>query len=193
MSMGLAFELAPDGADGHRLVQVTLGEHWVSASLENYERRNTGPYLPVRLDAGDCKRVPINMADRFRYVLTNSPIPFRWRWQMPPLGSSRPTRAICSSQIPRICQSVLYPILPDHRLVREAGEQARREILHSRHHSLLTPRDFDLLSYFRIVNPYLEGDCDHGMLTWADTCDRVQNNRAAYCAATAPSVMRSSA
>ncbi len=30
-------------------------------------------------------------------------------------------------------------------------------------------------------------------LTWADTGDRVQDNRAAYFAATAPSVMRSSA
>lgn len=85
MSMGLAFELAPYGADGHRLVQVTLGEHWGSASLENYERRNTGPYRPVRLDARDCQHVLINIADRFRYVLTGFPIPFRWRWQTPTL------------------------------------------------------------------------------------------------------------
>ena len=124
MSMGLAFELAPYGADGHRLVQVTLGEHLVSASLENRERRNTGPYRPVRLDAGDCQHVLINIADRFRYVLTSFPIPFRSRWQMPTLEFSHPTRAICSSKTARIFQSVRYPILPDHRLVREAGEQA---------------------------------------------------------------------
>lgn len=63
---------------------------------------------------------------------------------------------ICSSKIAHIFQSVRYPILQDHRLVREAGEQARREILHVRHHSLFTPRDFALLPSFRIVKPYLE-------------------------------------
>jgi hypothetical protein len=135
---------------------VTLGEYWVSASLENYERRNTGLCRPVGLDAGDCQHVLINIADRFRYVLTSFPIPFRSRWQMPTLEFSHPTRAICSSKTARIFQSVRYLILQDHRLVREAGEQARREILHIRHHSLFTPRDFALLPSFRIVKPYLE-------------------------------------
>ncbi|MCG6112381.1 MAG: hypothetical protein MEQ74_09395 [Paracoccus sp.] len=46
-------------------------------------------------------------------------------------------------------QSVRYPILPDHRLVRQASGKARREILHIRHHSLFALRDFDLSPFSR--------------------------------------------
>ena len=40
------------------------------------------------------------------------------------------------------------------------------EILHIRHHSLYTPRDFDLSPYFRIVKPTLEYGFDYRTLTW---------------------------
>lgn len=42
---------------------------------------------------------------------------------------------------------------------------SRREILHIRHHSLFTPRDFDLSPYFRVVKPTLEYGFDYKKLT----------------------------
>ena len=38
---------------------------------------------------------------------------------------------------------------------------SRKEILHIRHHSLFTPRDFDLSPYFSIIKPTLEKGFDH--------------------------------
>ncbi|TIW95558.1 MAG: lipo-like protein, partial [Mesorhizobium sp.] len=44
----------------------------------------------------------------------------------------------------------------------------RREILHIRHHSLYTPRDFDLSPFFRIVKPTLEYGFDYRAVAWGD-------------------------
>ena len=43
---------------------------------------------------------------------------------------------------------------------------ARREILHIRHYSLFTPRDFDLSPYFRIVKPTIEFGFDYKQIEW---------------------------
>lgn len=193
MYVGDVLEPGPCAPDRHRLVEVNLGEGCVSASLEKYARRNTRICRPVGLDAADCQRVTGFMIDRLgveydlrniidllRYFLPNPPVPVRWRRRMLALGSGDPTRAICSSLIAQAFQSVRYPILPDHRLVRAAGDQARREILHIRHHSLFTPRDFDLSPYFRIVKPHLENGFDHRNLYWAETEPRPGANTMPY-------------
>jgi hypothetical protein len=44
----------------------------------------------------------------------------------------------------------------------------RKEILHIRHHSLYTPRDFDLSPYFQIVKPTLEYGFDYKTVIWSD-------------------------
>ena len=44
----------------------------------------------------------------------------------------------------------------------------RKEILHIRHHSLYTPRDFDLSPFFRIVKPTLEYGFDYRQMVWDD-------------------------
>ena len=60
---------------------------------------------------------------------------------------------------------IRYPILPEiTRAPGRASAQStysRSEILHIRHHSLYTPRDFDLSPYFRIVKPTLEYGFDY--------------------------------
>jgi hypothetical protein len=43
-----------------------------------------------------------------------------------------------------------------------------RGILHIRHHSLFTLRDFDLSRYFRVIKPSLERGFDCRRLLWAD-------------------------
>ena len=86
-------------------------------------------------------------------------------------GSGDPTRAICSTLIAEAFQKIGYPILPS--ITHAPGHAAatstysREEILHIRHHSLYTPRDFDLSPYFEIVKPTLKYGFDYKRLEWA--------------------------
>lgn len=111
-----------------------------------------------------------NIIDLARYLFPTPPVPARWRRRMIALGSGEPTRAICSTLIARLFQSVRYPILP-HVEVRPTGEcdDCVAEILHIRHHSLFAPRDFDISPYFQVVKPALEQDFDYRSLVWGTT------------------------
>ena len=83
-------------------------------------------------------------------------------------GSGDPTRAICSTLIAQAFQSVRYPILP--RIEQRVAESnaAAREILHIRHYSLFTPRDFDISPYFRVIKPVVELGFDYKRLMRAE-------------------------
>ena len=50
--------------------------------------------------------------------------------------------------------------------MRAVSDYSRREILHIRHYSLFTPRDFDSSPYFEIVKPTLRFGFDYKRLTW---------------------------
>jgi hypothetical protein len=88
------------------------------------------------------------------------------------LGSGAPTRAICSTLIAQAFQAVRYPILP--RVERPSDKDRGklppgvREVLHIRHYSLFTPRDFDLSPYFRVIKPEVENGFDHHALHWRE-------------------------
>ena len=82
------------------------------------------------------------------------------------LGSGDPSRAICSTLIAQTFQSIHYPILPT---INSTGSHSKdwfieKEILHIRHHSLFTPRDFDVSPFFRIVKPTIEAGFDYRRL-----------------------------
>lgn len=115
-----------------------------------------------------------NIVDLARYLLPLPPVPMPWRRRMLELGSGDPTRAICSTLIAQAFQSVRYPILPIEAW--QEDEQrcvgCRRRILRRRHHSLFTPRDFDLSPYFQIVKPALLGDFDPHCLRWENSAQR---------------------
>ncbi len=112
-----------------------------------------------------------NVIDLARYLLPTPPVPISWRRRMIALGSGEPTKAICSTLIARAFQSIRYPILPD--ISQEIGtdpdcDDCVREILRIRHHSLFTPRDFDVSPYFQVIKPTLETGFDHRQLVWSD-------------------------
>lgn len=111
-----------------------------------------------------------NILDLARFFMPVPPVPRRWRRQLLALGSGDPTRAICSSLIAQAFESINYPILPEVYL-EGVDERAAdfREWLHIRHHSLYTPRDFDVSPYFEVVKPVLARGFDHRELDWADT------------------------
>ena len=171
----------PDGCD---LIEADLERGVRYVSLEHYAHLNTRVCRPVGIDATDLDRVVAymrasigrsydlrNVIDLASYLLPEPPVPRRWRRRMIAFGSGEPTKAICSSLIAQAFQSIKYPILPEVTLApgraHADSRYARGEILHIRHHSLFTPRDFDLSPYFRVVKPTIEYGFDYKKLSWS--------------------------
>ena len=177
-------QAAMPAAERPQLIEVNLGEGCVAVPLTKYRTYNTRICRPVGLTPEDRDTVLTfmvsrlglkydmkNITDMLRYFLPTPPIPVRWRRRMIAFGSGDPTRAICSTLIAEAFEAIRYPILPD--ITRAPGHAAatstysRQEILHIRHHSLYTPRDFDLSPYFEIVKPTLKYGFDYKRLEWA--------------------------
>lgn len=167
-----------------QLIEVNLGEGCVAVPLTKYRTYNTRICRPVGLTPEDrdtlvafmISRLGLkydmkNITDMLRYFMPTPPVPVRWRRRLIAFGSGDPTRAICSTLIAQAFEAIRYPILPD--ITRAQGHAAatstysRDEILHIRHHSLYTPRDFDLSPYFEIVKPTLKYGFDYKRLEWA--------------------------
>jgi hypothetical protein len=167
-----------------QLIEVNLGEGCVAVPLTKYRTYNTRICRPVGLTPEDrnmlvsfmVSRLGLkydlkNITDMLRYFMPAPPVPVRWRRRMLAFGSGDPTRAICSTLIAEAFERIRYPILPE--ITRAPGHAAatstysREEILHIRHYSLYTPRDFDLSPYFEIVKPTLEYGFDYKRLEWA--------------------------
>ena len=183
--VGDALPEPDDGSERPRLVEVNLGEGCVAVPLSRYSTYNTRICRASGLTPDDREAIVTfmiarlglrydmkNIFDMLRYFLPTPPVPVRWRRRMIAFGSGDPTRAICSTLIAQAYGQVRYPILPE--VTRAPGRAAaqssysREEILHIRHHSLYTPRDFDLSPYFRIVKPTLEYGFDYRQVTWAE-------------------------
>jgi hypothetical protein len=169
-----------DAKDGetHTLIEAELGIGVDSAPLSKYSRFHTRVCRPVGLTDEDCRKVCDyaierigldydikNITDLMRYLMP-LPVPSRWRRRALALGSSDSTRIICSALIAQAFESVRYPILP--KVTRTESRVARRELLEIRHHSLYTPRDFDISPYFSVVKPTIEKGFNYRNLHWAD-------------------------
>ena len=174
-----------------RLVEADVVEGVRALPLSAYRNFNTRICRPIGLSDEDraavirfvVERIGLtydlkNIFDLLRYLLPTPPVPTRWRRRMLQLGSGDPTQAICSGLIAQAFQSVRYPILPHVTIGSDPdfapGIQARREILHIRHHSLFAPRDFDVSPYFRVVKPTLEMGFYYRQLRWEEPPDAVE-------------------
>jgi hypothetical protein len=112
-----------------------------------------------------------NIFDLMRYLLPTAPVPTRFRRRLLALGSGDPTRAICSTLIAQAFESVRYPILPEIQRAWSddpACADCYAEIYRIRHHSLYTPRDFDISPFFDIIKPVIENGFDYRSLAWSD-------------------------
>jgi hypothetical protein len=99
-----------------------------------------------------------NVFDLARYLLPTPPVPTPWRRQMLAVGSSDPTRAICSTLIAEAFETVDFPILPivgSKAAVALGCPDRAREVQRIRHYRLFVPRDFDVSPYFAIIKPSL--------------------------------------
>ncbi len=173
----------PDGTPA--VIEADLQNGVIAVPLSKYEAFNTRICRPIGLNSAERHRVSRfmveslgmsydlkNVIDLARYLVPTPPVPNRFRRSMLALGSGDPTRVICSTRIAQAFQSVGYPILPRVELLSEKECETRREtvreILHIRHHSLFTPRDFDVSPYFKIIKPTIERGFDHKQLNWSD-------------------------
>ncbi len=176
--------MAPDG-EPHSLIEAFLGDGVVSSPLSKYRIAHSRICRPIGLP--DEERVKViqfalarlgyqydskNVIDLLRYLWPMPPVPARFRRRMLALGSGDPTRAICSTLIAQAFQSVGYPILPSVESLDDPNSpvkdrEARKEILHIRHYSLFTPRDFDISPYFAVVKPTIEAGFDYLKIPWA--------------------------
>lgn len=179
------------GAPAGALIEADLQRGVIAVPLAKYASSNTRICRAIGLTPEDCRAVVDymigslgkhydlrNVVDLMRYLLPQPPVPLRWRRRMLALGSGDPTRAICSTLIAQAFQSVRYPILP---LVSSVfvegvakGETLIGELQHIRHHSLFTPRDFDVSPYFQIVKPTIERKFDYRTMRWAEPLDERQ-------------------
>ncbi|MCG8416025.1 MAG: lipo-like protein [Pseudomonadales bacterium] len=107
-----------------------------------------------------------NVVDLVRYLIQKPAVPQRYRRAMISLGSGEPTKAICSTLIAELFQSIDYPILPI--LGPKSGEDGEVPIYYRRHFTHFTPRDFDLSPYFKVVKPTLESGFDYRSINWED-------------------------
>jgi hypothetical protein len=166
------------GGEPHTLIEAELGIGVDSAPLSKYARFHTRVCRPAGLTVEDCEKVCAyaierigleydlkNITDLLRYLMP-LPVPQRWRRRALALGSSDPTRIICSALIAQAFESVRYPILP--KVTRMESRVARRDMLEIRHSSLYAPRDFDISPYFSVVKPTIENGFDYKRLHWAD-------------------------
>ncbi|MEO8668089.1 MAG: lipo-like protein [Bauldia sp.] len=177
--------LKPGHDDDKVLIECNVADGCIAVPLSAYRNFNTRICRPVGLTDADRKAVTQfmigsigrqydvkNIVDLARYLLPTPPVPVRWRRRMIAFGSGDPTRAICSSLIAEAFGRIGYPILPlietrDSAMTHPASTYSRGEILHIRHYSLYTPRDFDLSPFFRVVKPTIEHGFDYKLLKWS--------------------------
>lgn len=181
--VGDALPQPADGSERPSFVEADLRDGVRAVGLSQYGGLHTRICRPVGLSAQDVQQLVAhgigrigqrydlrNVIDLARYLMPIPPVPARWRRRLLAFCSGDPSRAICSTLIAEAFQSLRYPVLPevtpsdpsDHECHR-----CRREVLHIRHYSLYTPRDFDISPYFNVVKPNLLEDFDYRELTWA--------------------------
>lgn len=174
-----------NGGEALVLLEADINEGVRAVPLSEYSRIHTRICRPVGLRREEIDAVVAfaverigfkydlkNVVDLIRYLVTTPPAPTQWRRRLLALGSGDPTRAICSSLIAQAFQSVRYPILPEVFYEKSTDPNCidcHREILHIRHHSLFTPRDFDISPYFQIVKPTIEQGFDPHLLEWSES------------------------
>ncbi len=189
--VGLVPELNVDEKDPKVLIEADLVEGIWAVPLSTYSGFHTRICRPVGLSEEEIDRLVRfivarlgdqydlkNVIDLVRYLLPEPPVPTRWRRRMLSLGSGEPTRAICSTVIAQAFQLIGYPILPvAAESTDEPSGQPRQHAItwKRRHHTLFTPRDFDISPYFSVIKPRIEDGFDFRSMRWLESAPGVDN------------------
>ncbi len=189
--VGIVPDLASDENDPKVLIEADLVEGVWAVPLSTYSGFHTRVCRPVGLSEEEIAEVVRfvverlgdqydlkNVIDLARYLLPEPPVPTRWRRRMLSLGSGEPTRAICSTVIAQAFQSIRYPILPlaTDREDETGSKPNKRAITWKRrHHSLFTPRDFDISPYFTVIKPTMQDGFDFRNMRWSESAKVVDD------------------
>ena len=197
--------LADFGEEAGHLVVEALFEGVVVSPLVKYVDSNVRLCRPHRLRAEHLEVIlddslaavgwqydVRNILDLAFHLMLASLFPSRYRRDAPHLGSGAASEVICTSLLGRLFQKVRFPVLPsvtfpdgvDPR--RAIARRSRLSLLRRArspyvgvfrqlHHTLLTPRDFDLSPYFEIVkfNVIEQWGFDYQKIEWADDLSEV--------------------
>jgi hypothetical protein len=124
-----------------------------------------------------------NVFDLARYFFPVSLVPRRFRRKALHFGSGLPTQVICSSMLAAAFDRVGFPVIPQivaqrmdeaarrtwlHRVLLRPSDPRERLVFRRRHHTLITPRDFDLSPYFEVVkfNVIESRRFDYSQIVW---------------------------
>ena len=168
------------------LLEADLNKGVRLVPLQQYAEFNLRICRPVSLNEEDKKELVEfarsklgqkydlkNVVDLARYLIQKPAVPNRYRRAMISLGSSEPTKAICSTLIAESFQSINYPILP--RTGDGKGINGEVPQFYKRHFTHFTPRDFDLSPYFRVVKPSVEEGFNFREFNWLHDNESTQN------------------
>ncbi|MFP6811544.1 MAG: YiiX/YebB-like N1pC/P60 family cysteine hydrolase [Pseudohongiellaceae bacterium] len=168
------------------LLEADLNKGVRLVPLQQYAEFNLRICRPVSLNEEDKKELVEfarsklgqkydlkNVVDLARYLIQKPAVPNRYRRAMISLGSSEPTKAICSTLIAESFQSINYPILP--RTGDGKGINGEVPQFYKRHFTHFTPRDLDLSPYFRVVKPSVEEGFNFREFNWLHDNESTQN------------------
>ena len=168
---------AGEASSEANLLEADLREGVRLVALDHYRDFNLRICRPINLSDEDQQKLVSNgreklghkydlknVIDLVRYLIQKPAVPQRFRRSMISLGSGEPTKAICSTFIAELFQSVDYPIL--HILGPESAEGGEVPVYYRRHFTHFTPRDFDLSPYFQVIKPTLESGFDYRAINW---------------------------
>jgi hypothetical protein len=163
------------------LIEADVAKGVIAIPLSTYDHLHTRICRPVGLSEAEKAQLIAevksqlgnaydlkHIVDLARFLFPTPPVPVRFRRRLLALGSGDPSRAVCSTMVAQAFQHLRYPILPRVSREMDVDERMKREILHIRHYSLFTPRDFDISPYFKIIKPTIEHGFDYHRLQWAD-------------------------
>lgn len=177
------------------LVEALAADGVVMSPLSKYVEYNIRLCRPHNLQSGDLRVILDevigqigytydlkNIFDLARYFLPVSLVPRRFRRRALQFGSGLPTQVICSSMIAAAFAKVGFPILPSVESDPGLGQTtqplyrrlfsrgAGHPVFRRRHPTLITPRDFDLSSYFDTVKFNVIGSrrFDYRNIIWAE-------------------------
>jgi len=164
-----------EGEEPPLLIEADINEGVRAIGISLYAPFHTRICRPVGLHKEEIAKVVNYAVARlgYKYDLRNIIDLARYFLPTPPIPH------ICSSLIAQAFQSINYPILPEI-VMQGCGCRAcidcRKEILHIRHHSLFTPRDFDVSPYFQIIKPTLESGFDPHTFSWGEPLPASSDN-----------------
>ena len=185
--VGMNFD--PNAPENHCLIDADTVHGVRSTGLEKFTNLHTRICRPIGLSEQECALVARaaiekighqydlrNVFDLARYLLPTPPVPTRFRRQLLSLGSGDPTRAICSTLIAQAFESIRYPVIALDSASSKTTTDSKSyptQLFHPqrfkpKHHSLLTPRDFDVSPYFAIIKPTVECGFDFRNLEWIE-------------------------